>query len=111
MIFYSMEMLCLHVTAVRYMVFPCELHQEVKEDLLVMDASVRMKLAKKVLILFLLLLIYSQSAVGFKQTSISIAGVNTSHAITVESNSFNLAFTYRLGVELSTTALDANRRM
>ncbi len=51
------------------------------------------------------------SAVGFKQTSISVAGVNTSHAITVESNAFDETATYSLGVELSATALDANRRM
>lgn len=58
----------------------------------------------------LIVLYYIISVVGFKQSNISISGRNTSHAVTVESFTFDSSTTYNFVIQLNTVAQDPSRR-
>lgn len=103
--FSLMETEFLLLTAVQYMEILYEPHHKEKGAVVAIDASVNRIMDDVELEPCFIFSI----AVGFKQSSISISGVNTSHAITVLSETL-ASFSYIVGVDLSITAFDDNRR-
>ena len=109
-----MEVIYVRVTAVLVLGIPYGLHQverlEIAALCVLVSSKIQVHLHVTLFIIMYNMFVFLYLAAGFKQSSLTISGVNTSHAITVVSTTFDEQLDYDISFQLQVTALDRNRR-